>query len=214
MQQAATNRRETTPPIVTPPRGDGQQDSGHPSDIEQQSQLLDDGADVGKEAEHNTPPLFDIQNSEKRSSDTYPPPAPITPIADSSRSEKNTEKSSSSLAFLASSEDMSHEFWKGMKTISEHLRHKLPSVAYPFFFYPCLDKVFQITKNCHQSMKNVVDYMSRQDERLSNLEESQRVMQEYFVKTANAKMTKFPLQTVEEVLNYGEEGDYEDLIAL
>ena len=59
----------------------------------------------------------------------------------------------------------------------------------------------------------MVEYMGRHDERLANLEESQRAMQAYFVKNSLTQKSCFPLKTVEEVIKFAEEREFDELIA-
>ncbi len=63
-------------------------------------------------------------------------------------------------------------------------------------------------------MQTMIDHMARHDARLEDLEDSHKAMLAHFVKQRQEAKTKFPLRTVEEVYEFAEAGDFDNLIVL
>ncbi len=80
--------------------------------------------------------------------------------------------------------------------------------------YSYSGKLLSMTKNCRDNVETLVRYMSKQDERLAYLEESQRAMQAHFVREAATCNRSFPIKTVPDLLEYAEQGNFNNLISV
>ena len=129
-----------------------------------------------------------------------------------------SKASSSSLGFLSKSkpdDEKSQEFWKSMKAIGNtFIGPNVYCMSIACLLLVSAGKLLVISKNTHQKVDSIVDYMSKQDARLQTLEDSHKSMMAHFVREKQEKTSKFPFNEADELLAYAEKGEFDDLIAV
>ncbi len=78
----------------------------------------------------------------------------------------------------------------------------------------CPGKLHGMTKNLQRQVRTIIEHLQKQDTRMGDMEDANKALYSHFVQQRQRARTVFPLRTVQQVLDYAEAGEFDDLIAV